>query len=36
MADEVETVMSEIVSVHPDGYTLVNYGMLRIRHPSIH
>ena len=36
MADEVETVMPEAVSVHPDGYKRVNYGMLRIRHPSIH
>ncbi|CAH2406597.1 tail fiber domain-containing protein [Mesorhizobium ventifaucium] len=36
MADEVETVMPEAVSVHPDGYKRVDYGMLRIRHPSIH
>lgn len=28
MADEVETVMPEAVSVHPDGYKLVNYAML--------
>ena len=30
MADEVETVMPEAVSVHPDGYKLVNYEMLGI------
>ncbi|UVC14606.1 tail fiber domain-containing protein [Mesorhizobium onobrychidis] len=36
MADEVETVMPEAVSVHPDGYKMVNYGMLRIRRPSVH
>lgn len=30
MADEVETVMHEAVSVHPDGYKLVNYEMLGI------
>jgi len=30
MADEVETVMPKAVSVHPDGYNLVNYAMLRI------
>ena len=32
MADEVETIMPEAVSVHPDGYKMVNYGMLGIRH----
>ena len=32
MADEVETVMPEAVSVHPDGYKMVNYAMLGIRH----
>lgn len=30
MADEIETVMPEAVSVHPDGYKMVNYGMLGI------
>jgi hypothetical protein len=30
MADEVETVMPEAVSVHPDGYKLVNYALLGI------
>ena len=30
MADEVEQVMPEAVSVHPDGYKLVDYGMLGI------
>jgi hypothetical protein len=32
MADEVETVMPEAVIVHPDGYKMVNYGMLGIVH----
>lgn len=35
MADEVETVMPEAVSIHPDGYKMVNYGMLGVSH-SIH
>lgn len=30
MADEVETVMPEAVSVHPDGYRMVNYAMLGV------
>ena len=30
MADEVEKVMSEAVSVHPDGYKMVDYAMLGI------
>ena len=30
MADEVETVMPGAVSVHADGYKLVNYAMLGI------
>lgn len=30
MAQEVEAVMPEAVSVHPDGYKLVDYGMLGI------
>ncbi len=30
MADEVEQVMPEAVSVHPDGYKMVNYAMLEI------
>ncbi len=30
MAQEVEVVMPEAVSVHPHGYKTVNYGMLGI------
>lgn len=30
MADEVEKVMSEAVSVHSDGYKMVDYAMLGI------
>lgn len=30
MADEVETVMSRAVCVHPDGYKMVDYGMLGV------
>lgn len=30
MADEVEKVMPEAVSVHPDGYKMVDYAMLGI------
>lgn len=30
MADEVEQVMPEAVSVHPDGYKMVDYAMLGI------
>lgn len=30
MADEVETVMPEAVSVRPDGYKMVDYAMLGI------
>jgi hypothetical protein len=30
MADEVERVMPEAVSMHPDGYKMVNYAMLGI------
>jgi hypothetical protein len=30
MADEVKKVMPEAVSVHPDGYKMVNYAMLGI------
>lgn len=30
MVDEVEKVMPEAVSVHPDGYKMVDYGMLGI------
>jgi len=30
MADEVEKVLPEAVSVHADGYKMVNYGMLGI------
>jgi hypothetical protein len=32
MADEVEVVLPEAVSVHPDGYKMVNYGMLGPHH----
>jgi hypothetical protein len=30
MADEVETVMPSAVSVHPQGYKLVDYAMLGV------
>ena len=30
MADEVGTIIPEAVSVHPDGYKMVNYAKLRI------
>lgn len=30
MADEVEQVMPEAVSMHPDGYKMVDYAMLGI------
>lgn len=30
MADEVEAVMPEAVSMHPDGYKMVDYAMLGI------
>ncbi len=30
MADEVEQVMPEAVSIHPNGYKMVNYAMLGI------
>jgi hypothetical protein len=30
MADEVETVMPEAVSMHPGGYKMVNYALLGI------
>ena len=32
MADEVETVLPDAVSVHPDGYKVVDYAKLRRRH----
>jgi hypothetical protein len=32
MAQEVETVMPEAVCTHPDGYRMVYYWMLGIRH----
>lgn len=35
MADDVETVMPEAVSIHPDGYKMVNYDMLGISR-SVH
>lgn len=31
MADEVEKLLPEAVSVHPDGYKVVDYGMLGLR-----
>ena len=34
MADEVETVIPEAISVHPDGYKMINYRMLGIRHTA--
>jgi hypothetical protein len=34
MADEAETVMPEAVSVHSDGYRMVDYAMLGISHPE--
>ena len=30
MADEVEMVVPEAVSIHPDGYMMVNYALLGI------
>jgi hypothetical protein len=30
MADEVEAVMPQAVSIHPDGYKTVDYGLLGI------
>lgn len=30
MADEIECVIPDAVSVHPDGYKMVNYAMLGI------
>ena len=35
MAQEVEALMPEAVCVHPDGYRMVNYGMLGIAQ-SVH
>lgn len=32
MADEVETVMPEALSIHPKGHKMVNYAMLATRH----
>lgn len=32
MADEVETVMPEAVSVHPKGHKMVDYALLATRH----
>ena len=34
MADEVDAVMPEAVVVHPDGYKMVNYGLLGIYRTS--
>lgn len=36
MADEVEKVFPESVSVHPDGYKMVNYAMLGISRNVVH
>ena len=33
MAQEVEIFMPEAVCVHPDGYRMVDYGMLGIAQP---
>ena len=30
MADEVQRVLPEAVSTHPDGYKMVDYNMLKI------
>lgn len=35
MADEVEMVMPEAVSVHANGYKMVDYAMLGVQH-SVH
>jgi hypothetical protein len=35
MADEVETVMPEAISVHANGYRMVDYAMLGVEH-SVH
>jgi len=34
MAQEVEAVIPEAVSTHPDGYRMVDYGMLGIQHEA--
>ncbi len=34
MADEVEAVLPEAVSSHPDGHKMVNYAMLGIDNPA--
>ena len=34
LANEVEPVMPEAVSIHPDGYQMVNYSMLGISYPT--
>ena len=36
MADEVETVLPEAVVTHPDGYKMVDYGMLAQASRAIH
>jgi len=36
MADEVETVMPEAVSIHPTGYRQVDYAMLGIERATNH
>jgi hypothetical protein len=34
MADEVEAALPEAVSMHPDGYKVVDYAMLGISRPA--
>ena len=34
IADEVETVLPQAVSMHPDGYKMVDYGLLGITFPD--
>ncbi len=36
LAQEVETVLPEAVCIHPDGYRMVDYGMLGIRRDGHH
>lgn len=34
LANEVESVVPEAVSIHPDGYKMVNYSVLGISYPT--
>ena len=36
MADEVETVMPDAISIHPTGYRQVDYAMLGIERATNH